>query len=90
MKVIINHDTCTHGGDFADRCLAATIRHPLGHERYCSERVEDDGRPELTVVLIYDGQEHTLVLRDKVEQEAVAAEGVAAFMRATAVHATKR
>ena len=90
MKVIINHDTCTHGGAFADRCLAATIRRPLGHERYCSERVEDDGRPELTVVLIYDGQAHTLVLRNEVEQEAVASEGVAAFLRATAARATSQ
>ena len=90
MKIIINHDTCTHGGDFADRCLAATIRHPLGHERYCTERVEDDGRPELTVVLVYDGIEHTVVIRDEKEREVAASEGVAAFLRATAARATAR
>lgn len=81
MKIIINHDTCQHGGDFADRCLAATIRHPLGHERYCSERVEDDGRDELTVVLKYGGQEYTIVIADPTEREAVASEGLAAFLR---------
>lgn len=82
MKLVINHDTCQHGGDFADRCLAATIRHPLGHERYCSENVEDDGRPELTVVLRYGGETYTLVISDPKEREAVAAEGLAAFLRA--------
>lgn len=45
MKIVINHDNCQHAGAFADRCLAATIRNPLGHERYCAARVEDDGRP---------------------------------------------
>jgi hypothetical protein len=80
MKVVINHDTCQHAGAFADRCLAATIRNPLGHERYCAAEVVDDGRPELTVVLIFDGQEHTLILHDELERESVASEGWPAFL----------
>jgi hypothetical protein len=79
MKIVINHDQCQHGGDFADRCLAATIRNPMGHERYCSAAVEEDGSPNLTVVLIYDGQEHTLVLRNQRERELAAADGWLAF-----------
>jgi hypothetical protein len=82
MKITVNHDACRHGGAFSDRCLAATIRNPLGHERYCTARVEDDGRPELTVTLTFDGREHTLILRDEAEQEAVAFEGWPAFQRA--------
>jgi hypothetical protein len=79
MKVVIDHDACRHGGAFADRCLAATIRHPLGHERYCTADVTDDGRPELTVVLIADGHAHQLVLRTPAEQETAASEGWTAF-----------
>ncbi len=84
MKITINHDTCQHGDNFADRCLAATMRYPLGHNRYCTEQVEDDGQPELTVVLIYQGQEHALVLRDQNEVEAAAVDGLEAFLRASA------
>lgn len=81
MKIIINHDNCQHASAFADRCLAATIRNPLGHERYCAAEVLDDGQPALTVVLIFDGQEHTLVL-DETNREIVASEGWAAFVSA--------
>ncbi len=81
MKITINHDNCQHGGEFADRCLAATIRNPLGHERFCTAQLEEDGQPELTVVLIFDGQEHTLILHDQRERDIVASEGWPAFMR---------
>jgi hypothetical protein len=84
MRIIVNHDTCQHGGDFADRCLAATIRNPMGHERFCSAAVEDDGSQDLTVVLIYDGQEHTLVLHTDRERELAASEGWLAFAKAAA------
>jgi hypothetical protein len=80
MKITIDHDTCRHGGAFADRCLAATIRNPLGHERCCMARLEDDGRPELSVALMLDGQEHTLVLHNQAEQALVASEGWPAFI----------
>jgi hypothetical protein len=82
VKIVIDHDVCRHGGAFADRCLAATIRHPLGHERYCTAQVEDDGRAELTVVLRMEGHQHTLVLRCQEEVESVMAEGWPAFMTA--------
>lgn len=81
MKITINHDACTHGGEFADRCLRATIRNPLGHERYCMAHMEDDGRPELAVTLILDGEEHTLVLRSEAEQKAAALEGWLVFVK---------
>jgi hypothetical protein len=83
MKVIVNHDHCQHGPDFADRCLAATIRNPLGHERFCMAQMEEDGRPEMTVVLVFDGVEHTLVLHDERERELAASEGWPAFVRGT-------
>lgn len=81
MRIVIDHDQCQHGGVFADRCLAATIRNPLGHERYCTARVEDDGRAELTITLRFDSEDHTLILKDPEEREAVALEGWPAFVR---------
>lgn len=80
MKIVIDHDNCQHSGAFADRCLAPTIRNPLGHERFCMAQMEDDGQPEQTVVLIFDGQAHTLVLSSEEEQNAVASEGWSAFV----------
>ena len=79
MRIVIDHDCCWHGGAFADRCLATTLRHPLGHERYCTAQVEDDGREELTVTLRVDGEARTLVLRSAAEREAAAAKGWQAF-----------
>lgn len=80
MKITINHDNCTHGGAYADHCLAATIRNPLGHERYCTARLEDDGLPELTVVLIFDGQPHTRILHNEAERQIAASDGWLAFV----------
>jgi hypothetical protein len=81
MKIVIDHDNCQHGGAFSDRCLSATILNPLGHERYCTAQVTDDGLPEMTVVLIMDAKEYTLVLRDEEERKAVAFEGWTAFVK---------
>jgi hypothetical protein len=81
MKIVIDHDNCQHGGAFSDRCLSATILNPLGHERYCTAQVTDDGLPELTVVLRMDAKEYTLVLRDEEERMAVALEGWTAFVK---------
>ena len=83
MRIKINHDHCEHASGYADRCLAATLLNPLGHERFCAAEVQDDGKPETTVTLIFDGAEHTLVLRDRHEVELVAAEGWPAFERGT-------
>lgn len=80
MKILIDHDQCKHGGAFSDRCLGATIRYPLGHERYCMAGIEDDGREELTVVLKMEGKTFELILRDETERKAVALEGWTAFV----------
>jgi hypothetical protein len=80
MRIVINHDECRHGGAFADRCLAATLEHPLGHERYCTAAVEQDGRPELTVTLIAGGRQHTRVFRSEGERLEAAALGWPAFV----------
>lgn len=80
MHIEIDHDECRHGGAFADRCLAATLEHPLGHERYCTAKVEDDGKPEVTVTLILDGRRYTQTFRTRAERVAAAADGWRAFV----------
>jgi hypothetical protein len=79
MKVIINHNNCQHGGYYADHCLSATIRNPLGHERFCMAQLEEDGKPELTITLIEENEERTIVLHNQAEQEAAASDGWTAF-----------
>jgi hypothetical protein len=80
MKITIDHDHCGHSSAFSDRCLAATIRNPLGHERTCMAQFEDDGRSELTIVLIFGGQEHELILHNDLQREIAASEGWTAFV----------
>ena len=74
MKITINHDTCQHSAAFADRCLAATLRNPLGHERYCMVQLEEDGRSDLTITLIVNGQSQTFTFRSDTEQAVGAVE----------------
>jgi hypothetical protein len=81
MKVIINHNNCQHGAAYADHCLAATIRNPLGHEKYCMAQMEEDGKPELTVTLIEANEERTIILHSQAEQDAAASEGWRAFYK---------
>jgi hypothetical protein len=80
MRIVIDHDECRHGGAFADRCLALTLEHPLGHERYCTAAVEEDGRPEVTVTLVMNGHRYTRTFGDRTERLAAAAQGWPAFV----------
>jgi hypothetical protein len=83
MKVVINHDACQHSGEFADRCLAASLRNPYGHEKYCGGEIVVDGKPEVTVVLRMDGKTYQRVFRSEAELEVAADRGWPAFMDAT-------
>ena len=69
MLVVIDHDNCSHADTFSERCLGKTIQDPLGHERYCMKRMEDDGKEELTVILIQDGKRHKIVLKDQAARD---------------------
>ena len=80
MKIVIDHEHCQHADAYADRCLSATIRNPLGHERPCMVLIEDDGKKELTVVMMIDGKPHTLVLHNEEEREIAASDGWVAFI----------
>ena len=80
MRLVINHDACQHSGEFADRCLAASLRNPYGHERYCGAEVVADGKTEVTVVLIMDGTAYRRVFRSEAEREIAAGRGWPAFV----------
>ena len=79
MKVVINHDRCVHADAFATRCLATTIENPMGENHYCLAGVIDDGKPELTVSLIFEGKTYTRVLHNQAERDEIAAVGWPAF-----------
>ncbi|HLC04135.1 MAG TPA: hypothetical protein VJK02_13945 [Anaerolineales bacterium] len=81
MKLVINHDTCRHAGEFADRCLAASLRHPYGWERFCSAESLDDGRPEISVDLILEGRTYTRVFQTEQDRLIAASEGWLAFVQ---------
>ncbi len=80
MKVVINHDRCVHADAFSTRCLAQMIQNPMGQEHFCLAGTVEDGQPELTVVLIFEGKRYTRVLHDQAERDTVAAEGWPAFI----------
>ncbi|HMK07836.1 MAG TPA: hypothetical protein VK449_02275 [Anaerolineales bacterium] len=80
MRIVIDHDQCRHGGAFADRCLAMTLEHPMGHERYCTAAIEDDGRAEWTVTLVMDGGRHTRIFGNRADVLSAAGEGWPAFV----------
>jgi hypothetical protein len=79
MYIMINHDQCKHASAFADRCLANTMRYPLGHERYCMAEQRDDGSDSITIVLRKDGQEWVRVFESEQEASMWAMDGSLAF-----------
>lgn len=80
MKIVINHDACKHSGEFADRCLAASLRNPYARERYCLATVVDDGRPEVSVDLVLDGKTYNRVFQSERDRQIAADQGWEAFV----------
>lgn len=81
MYIVLDHDRCKHSSAYSDRCLATTLRFPLGHERYCMTQLVDDGRTAITIVLREDGRESTRVFASEKELREAALEGPMAFER---------
>jgi hypothetical protein len=69
MKITINHDNCKHSSAYTERCIAATLRNPLSHKRYCMSQMEDDGIPDITVVMIEQGAQREIALHNRTEAE---------------------
>ncbi len=74
MRVVIDRDLCDASLGFCQRCSAAFIRYPEGHDRMCIREVIDDGRETLTIEMKTDGRELEIELTDEM-RELAAVEG---------------
>lgn len=79
MKIYLDRSLCNDSLPTCERRMARLIRFPLGEDRPCITAIEEDGLPELTLVMKSDGQEATIVL-DREHQELGGVEGFSAFL----------
>jgi hypothetical protein len=74
MKVIIDRDLCDTNLAFCQRCSAAFIRYPEGHDRHCIRDIIDDGQDLLTLELRTDGRILEIELTEE-ERDLASVEG---------------
>jgi hypothetical protein len=79
MKVTIDRNICDASLNSCEHCFSFFIQHPEGVDRYCIIEQVDDGSDKMTLTMLTDGLERTLVLDDK-DREMVAAEGWASMV----------
>lgn len=79
MKIYLDRSLCNDSLSTCERRMARLIRFPLGEDRPCITAIEDDGQPELTLVMKSDGREATIVL-DRAHRELAGVEGFSAFL----------
>ena len=74
MKVTIDRNICSAALNACEHCFSFFAEHPMGVDRYCIIEQADDGKDELTLTLLTDGAERTVVLDDE-KRQLVATEG---------------
>jgi hypothetical protein len=74
MKVIIDRGLCDATLAFCQRCSAALIRYPEGHDRHCIREIIDDDSDLLTLEIATDGRVLEIELSEQ-RQELAATEG---------------
>ncbi len=74
MKVTINRNICGASLNACEHCFSFFAQHPEGVDRYCIVDQVDDHSDLLTLTLMTDNQERTVVLDEKA-REAVAMDG---------------
>lgn len=79
MKIYVNRCDCNMSQGYCDRHVAKLIRFPEGEDRPCITAIEDDGRPELTLVVTTDAGVTTLAL-DEQQRQVAAYEGLSTFL----------
>ena len=79
MKIYIDRTHCDLCQSYCDRHVARLIQAPLGTDRPCIQGLEDDGLPELTLVVRDRGHEATLNLTEK-DREILGLEGLSPFL----------
>lgn len=68
MRVIIDRDLCDASLMFCQRCSAAFIRYPEGHDRMCIRDIIDDGKETLTIHMVTDNREMEIELTDEMRE----------------------
>jgi hypothetical protein len=66
MKVILDRGLCDASLSYCQRCSAAFIRYPEGHDRLCIRDIIDDGQELLTLEMHTDGRILEVELTDEV------------------------
>lgn len=79
MKIYLDRSFCNDTLSTCERRMAKLIRFPLGEDRPCITAIEDDGEPDLTIIVKSEGQEATIVLNDDA-RELAGVEGLSAFL----------
>ena len=67
MKVVMDRGLCNASLSFCQRCSAAFIRFPEGHDRMCIREIIDDGQDTLTIELRTDGRTLQIELTDEMK-----------------------
>ena len=68
MRVVIDRDLCDSSLGYCQRCSAALIRYPLGHDRLCITDIVEDGQELLTIEMHTDGRTIEIKLTDEAQQ----------------------
>jgi hypothetical protein len=65
VKIYIDRTHCDLCQEYCDRHVAKLVRYPLGEDRPCIQRLEEDGQATLTLVVRDGPHEATLVLSEQ-------------------------
>lgn len=65
MRVILDRGLCDASLSYCQRCSAAFIRYPEGHDRLCIREMIDDGQELLTLEMHTDGRTLEIELTDE-------------------------
>ena len=79
MKIVIDRTHCDLCQSYCDRHVAKLIRFPEHEDRPCIKSLEDDGQPELTLV-IEDGDNKAILQLTDLGREVLGLEGVSAYL----------
>ena len=79
MKLYIDRGHCELCQSYCDRHIAKLVRFPLGEDRPCLEKLEDDGETALTLV-ITDGPKAVTLVLSELEREIIGLEGLSTFL----------
>lgn len=75
MKIYLDRTNCPDCSSYCDRHAAKLIRFPLGEDRPCITKIEDDGQTLLTVD-VTDGINHATLTLTEEQRAMVAYEGL--------------